>query len=91
MIGEVVRAGPGLWSGAPNGPFQIHVKPDPQDDCGIIFSVDDGTWIGDSRRGPAVRSGIDILLEGARVEVWFDFVADSCPQQSRAEAVSRIE
>jgi hypothetical protein len=98
MVGEIVRAGQGLWSGRTDGPFQIHVKSDLNDECGIIFSADYDTAITDSRRWETDPSswktraaGPEILSVGARVEVWYDFVLDSCPGQSHATTVNRIQ
>ena len=90
MAGDIVRAGQGLWSGATGGPFQVHVKSDPGEECGIIFSIGDDTWIGDSRSGRTEAAGVGVLSEGARVEVWFRLVNDSCPGQSHAEAIKRV-
>ncbi len=91
MIGEIVQVGQGLWSGNTDGPFQIHVKSDLDDECGIIFDIGDDTWIADSRSGITREAGLEILSEGATVELWFNSVLYSCPGQSHADAVNRIE
>jgi hypothetical protein len=91
LVGEIVRVGQGLWTADTDGPLQIHVKSDLNDECGIIFSIDDDTRIVDSRTGITKQSGLEILSQGAKVEVWFGWVLDSCPGQSHAEAVNRIE
>ena len=91
LVGPVVAAGQGLWSGRNDGPFQIHVKSDQQDECGIIFTVDSSSRIVDSRDGKSVTASAEILVEGAIVAVWYDIVLDSCPGQSRAQTVERRE
>ena len=91
MVGSVDAAGQGLWSGRNDGPFQIHVKSDQQDECGIIFTVDSSSRIVDSRDGKSVTASAEILVEGAIVAVWYDIVLDSCPGQSRAQTVERRE
>jgi len=91
LVGEIVRAGQGLWSADADGPFQIHVKSELNDECGILFDIDDETWIGDSRSGITKQAGLETLSRGATVEVWFSWVLYSCPGQSHAEAVNRIE
>ena len=91
LVGPVVAAGQGLWSGRNDGPFQIHVKSDQQDECGIIFTVDASSRIVDSRDGKSVTASAEILVEGAIVAVWYDIVLDSCPGQSRAQTVERRE
>jgi hypothetical protein len=91
---EIVRVGPGLWSGQTDGPFQIQVVFDPDDGCGsgIIFTVDEGTLILDSRAraGQPIPAGQDILVVGARVSVAYTMVNQSCPGQSRAISVERL-
>ena len=88
LAGPIVAAGPGLWGDVP---FQIHVKSDPQDECGIIFTVDSSSEIVDSRDGQPVTASAEILVEGALVAVWYTFVNHSCPGQSWAETVERLE
>ena len=90
LVGPVVAAGQGLWSGSNDGPFQIHVKLD-QDECGIIFTVDSSSRIVDSRDAKSVTASAEILVEGAIVAVWYDVVLHSCPGQSRAQTVERRE
>jgi len=87
--GQIVRAGYGLMGG--DGRLQIHVKSDSAEKCGTVFSVDDNSWIGDSRSGSTRRAGVHILEIDARVEVWFGVELNSCPAQSYADAVNRIE
>jgi len=89
LVGFVVRAGLGLWSGDTDGPFQVHVKVDPQEECGIIFTVDSTTSIADSRNGDPLQADRAILAEGATVAVWFDLVLESCPGQSWAQTIER--
>ena len=89
LVGEIVRVGNGLWAGARDGPFQVHIKSPPDEECGIIFDIDSGTSISDSRNGRVQRAGVDVLVEGAQVAVWFGIVLDSCPAQSRALAIQR--
>ena len=91
MVGDVMQIGYDLLGSSAEGPLQIHVKSDPADECGIVFSIDDRTWIGHSTDGFRVRAGEDILAEGVRVEVWFGLVLDSCPGQSHADALNRLE
>ena len=91
LVGPLVAAGQGLWSGRNDGPFQIHVKSDQQDECGIIFTVDASSRIVDSRDRKSVTASAEILVEGAIVAVWYDIVLDSCPGQSRAQTVERRE
>jgi hypothetical protein len=61
------------------------------EECGIIFSVDEDTWIGDSRNDLARRADVAILVDAASVAVWYELVLDSCPGQSHAGAVVRLE
>ncbi len=91
LVGPIVAIGQGLWEGRRIGPFQIHVKSDWQDACGIIFTVDPLSRIVDSRDAKSVTASADILAEGAIVAVWFRDVLDSCPGQSRAQTVERRE
>jgi len=90
---EIVRVGPGLWSGQTDGPFQIQVVFDPNDGCGrgIIFRIDDGTSILDSRGGQPVSASQEILVVGARVNVAYTLVNQSCPGQSWASSVERLQ
>lgn len=89
LVGVIVRAGPGLWSGDPGGLFQVHVKADPQEECGIIFTIDSATSISDARSGGPRSADRSVLTEGARVAVWFDLVLESCPGQSWAQVIER--
>ena len=91
LAGPVVAVGRGLWSHDDGGPFQIHVKSDPQDECGIIFTVDSSSEIVDSRDAESATASAEILVDGALVAVWFTFVNQSCPGQSRAETVERLK
>ncbi len=91
LTGVIVQSGPGLWSGDTDGPFQIWVKEDPEERCGIIFRVDEDTRIYDSRGGRARRADADILSDGALVAVRYELVLTSCPGQSYAESVARTE
>jgi hypothetical protein len=91
LVGEIVGAGPGLWSGDETGALQVHVKEGLADACGIIFTVHSETLIADSRGGETRDASESILMEGAMVAVWFDYVQRSCPGQSRAEAIERRE
>ena len=90
---EIVRVGPGLWSGRTDGPFQIQVVFDPYDGCGagIIFTVDERTAIVDSRPGQAIPAVREILVVGAKVNVTHTLVNQSCPGQSYAIAVERLD
>ncbi len=89
LVGEIVRAGPGLWGGEETGPLLIHVKEDLADECGIMFTIHSTTLVADSRSGEMRQAEEAVLAEGAVVAVWFDFVEESCPGQSRAEAIER--
>lgn len=88
--GEIVRAGPGLWSGDLSGPLQIHVKFLNDEDCGIIFSVDPETRITDLRSRVERSASPDVLAVGAWVLVEYRFVNQSCPGQSDAEEIDRL-
>ena len=90
FAGEVVRAGHGLWSGNPDTPFQIHVKASPTEECGVILSVTPETVITRGDRTVHLSSAADVLRVGTSVAVWFGFVADSCPQQTVAQRVARL-
>ncbi len=89
LVGVIVSAGHGLPNGTPGDPFQVHVKEEPEDECGIIFTVNSSTSIVDSRGGRSRSAGQSILSEGARVSVWFDLVLESCPGQSVAKTIER--
>lgn len=91
LVGEVVRAGHGLWSGNLDGPFQIHVKSDLAEECGVILSIDSDTAIFDSDRVVSLSSVADVLEVGATVALWFGLVDDSCPQQTHAQVVQRLK
>jgi hypothetical protein len=82
MMGVVVRAGEGLWSGKPGPPHEIHVKADPSDECGIIFSIREETVVRDSRHLNVGDAADQVLHEGVRVAVWHGMVLQSCPGQS---------
>lgn len=90
MVGDIVNTGHGLWGEDADGSFQIHVKADPTEECGVIFSVDDDTWIADARGGVTRIASEDVLTSGATVQLWFRIMRDSCPGQSHADAVKRI-
>ena len=91
LVGEVVRVGHGLWSGNLDSPFQIHVKSDLAEECGVILSIDSDTAIFDSGRVVSLSSAADVLEVGATVALWFGLVADSCPQQTHAQVVQRLK
>ena len=82
MMGVVVRVGEGLWSGRPGPPFQVHVKTDPADECGIIFSIREETVVRDSLHLDVSDAAAEVLREGVRVAVWYGMVLESCPGQS---------
>jgi len=88
---EIVRVGPGLWSGRTDGPFQIQVDFGVDDPCGIIFTVDSRTSIVDLRSGQPLPATQEILVVGAKVSVTFTMVNQSCPGQSRADSVERLQ
>ena len=88
--GEIVRAGPGLWSGDPSGPLQIHVKFLNGEDCGIIFGIDSETRITDLRSSVERSASSDVLVVGAWVLVEYRLVNQSCPGQSYAEEIDRL-
>ncbi len=90
---EIVRVGPGLWSGRTDGPFQIQVVFDPNDGCGrgIIFTVDSLTSILDSRAGQPMPTAQEVLVVGAKVNVTHTLVNQSCPGQSYAKSVERLD
>jgi hypothetical protein len=67
------------------------VKVDRDEECGVIYSIDDDTWIGDARAGHGRRADLDVLSDGATVSVWYESAHTSCPGQSRAQAVIRVE
>jgi len=89
-VGEIERVGPGLWSGRPDGPLQILVRFGAGDPCGIIFAIDERTLVTDARPSLAVWATPQVLEVGATVLVAHTLVNQSCPGQSRAEAVSRL-
>ena len=89
LTGEIVQVS-GQLLGPREGVLYIHVKEDPGEECGIIFSVDEDTWITDSTRGSLRRADTGILGKGATVQLWFRLVLDSCPGQAHADAVNRI-
>lgn len=89
--GEVISAGTGEWGGSAEDPFRIHVKETPGEECGVIFTITDETAIADVRSGRGWGVGTDVLVAGARVQVWAEFVLDSCPRQAHASAVRRIQ
>ena len=91
LVGTIVTTGRGLWSGDEEGPFQIHVKANLGDECGIIFTVDSRSEIVDVRGGEPRSASSEILTMGARVAVWHGAVLESCPGQSFAEAVERLD
>ena len=90
LVGVVVRAGPELTSAAGPNEYQIHVKVDPEEECGDVFTVDSNTTVVDARGTQRVADR-SILTIGATVAVWFEVVGLSCPGKGRAEAVERRE
>jgi hypothetical protein len=85
MEGQIVGRDQAISTG---GAPTIHVKEDPNEQCGVIFLVRNSTQI--RRRledGSTMPASIAELTIGARVAVWSEFVMESCPGQSFAEAV----
>lgn len=90
--GDIVGVGPDIPFGGEN---TIWVKEAPESPCGIVFTVTGSTDIGEPQPDGSIaeRSFSDLTVERT-VRVWSDFVAESCPGQSRAnviELVPRLE
>lgn len=74
-----------------SGPPSIHVKNDPDDECGTIFAIGRATTV--IRRkadGGVSLANIDELTVGTAVRVWADIVLESCPGQSAAKSVEIV-
>jgi hypothetical protein len=91
LVGEIVAVGPDLWNGRDDTLVQVHVKADPHEECGIIFTVDASSRIVDSRGAEPRGASVEILTAGALVAVWYSWAVDTCPEQSWAEVVERRE
>lgn len=89
ITGDVVATGAGIRVGVD---FVIHVKAEPEDQCGIHVIVGDDTDVVDSRGGPPRRASRDILVVGATVAVWTTgIILDSCPGIADGTVVDRRE
>ena len=72
-------------------PPSIHVKEDPDDECGIIFLIRSSTEI--RRRSPdgaLLPASYDDLTVGENVKVRAPVILESCPAQAQAEVVEIV-
>ena len=70
------------------GPPTMHVKADPAEACGVIFTVRSSTRI--LRRtatGQYVNASTSDLVVGANAKVWADAIMESCPGQASAKII----
>ena len=65
----------------------IHVKEHPDEECGIVFGLDDTEIMRQTARGSVEDAEVEDLRVGVRVRVWASIVAESCPGQSSADTV----
>lgn len=90
IVGPIVATG--VSTPTAGDRWTVHVKTDLQDECGIIFAVDDATDIvrrdGD---GDLVGADADDLDVGDTVRVWArGGIAESCPAQGVAAAIEIV-
>ena len=85
MTGSIVARDQSISIGDPP---TIHVKTNPSEQCGVIFLVRDRTTIfRRTTEGKLVSASVSELTVGRQVVVWSQYVLDSCPGQSNADAV----
>jgi hypothetical protein len=72
-------------------PPTIHVRTGADDQCGVVFLVNDFTAIAKVTPGRGREPGrLSDLTVGSVVSVWSDVMLDSCPGQSSADAIEVV-
>ena len=70
----------------------VHVKRNPLEECGVIFTITDDTALAEGNRENQLHEiQPEDLRVGAFVRVWTDAVMRSCPGQAWANALLVIE
>ena len=69
----------------------VHVKRNPLEECGVIFTITDDTALAEGDRDDLHEIEPEDLRVGAFVRVWTDGVMRSCPGQAWANALLVIE
>ena len=70
----------------------VHVKRNPLEECGVIFTITDDTALAEGDRDDQLHEiEPEDLRVGQSVRVWTDAVMRSCPGQAWANALLVIE